>query len=181
MMMVKIAIAVAVILTMIVIYAAVTPPAFLLTREITINAPAAVIFEHLNNPRKFDVWNPWTKSDPNLKMIYEGPVEGMGASCIWNGNSQVGEGKMTIIESTPTSLVKSRLDYIRPFPSTAEAVFTLKPDGAQTVVAWSISGDRPFVPRLMNVVLNIDKMIRDTFDKGLGKLKEISEAQAAKN
>src|SRR5688572_4919064 len=84
------------------------PATFRYTRRVTIAAPAAELFEQVNDLRKFQEWNPWAKVDPQCRITYSGPATGVGSSYEWKGNKQVGEGAMTIIESKPDRLVRAR-------------------------------------------------------------------------
>ncbi len=49
----------------------------------------------------WNAWSPWAKMDPAMKQAYEGPSAGAGAIYTWAGDREVGEGRMTITESTP--------------------------------------------------------------------------------
>ena len=73
------------------------------------------------------------KLDPNVKAP-SATESGVGAVCSWDGNSSVGAGSCTIIESKPGELVRCRMDWKRPMTGTATVDFTFKPEGDQTVV-----------------------------------------------
>jgi hypothetical protein len=168
-------------------YVALKPADFQISREIRIAASADAIYPYLNNPKKMDTWNPWTKIDPQVKMAYSGPEAGVGAVSSWEGNKDIGAGSSTIVESVPNRLVRSRLDFLKPFKSTSMTDFTLTQEGAQTVVKWSMSGKSPFIPRvfctLMTIATNMDmdKMVGGNFEKGLAELKTIVEKPIAQN
>ncbi|MBL8013471.1 MAG: SRPBCC family protein, partial [Candidatus Omnitrophica bacterium] len=115
--------------------------------------------------------------DPNSKISYEGASSGVGAVFKWAGNNQVGEGSNTIVESRPGELITIRLDFIKPFPGTSSAEFTFKPEGAGTMVTWSMSGKNNFIGKAMSLVMNCDKMVGGQFEKGLAGLKQVSEAK----
>ena len=125
---------------------------------------------------KWQEWSPWAKLDPNAKTTFEGPQSGVGSAFAWAGNSQVGEGKMTIIESQPNESVKFKLDFAAPFESTSQAEFQLKPEGSGTNVTWSMTGERPFLARAICIVFNGDKMVGETFEKGLANLGSVATA-----
>jgi len=95
------------------------------------------------------------------------------------GNSQIGEGRMTITESRPSELVRMRLDFLKPFASTAVAEFTFVPEGGRTVVTWSMTGRRNFAAKAMCLVMSMDSMVGGQFDKGLAALKSLSEVTGA--
>jgi hypothetical protein len=56
--------------------------------------------------RSATAWSPWEKVDPALQRAYDGPKAGTGAVYAWQGNKDVGEGRMTITESRPGELVR---------------------------------------------------------------------------
>ena len=161
-----------------VIVAALQPTNFHISRQATIAAPPAAVFPHVNDLSKWRAWSPWENLDPDLKRTYEGPSSGEGASYAWVGNSQVGEGRMTITESKPNDLVRIRLEFIKPFQATNQSEFTFEPSGGQTAVTWSMTGKNTFMGKAMSLVMNMDKMIGKNFEDGLAKLKNVSEADA---
>lgn len=160
-------------------YVATLPSEFKVGREATINATPAAIFPHVNSTRKMDAWNPWMKVDPQVKITYSGPETGVGSMSTWEGNNDIGAGSATIVESVPNQLVRTRLDFLKPFAGTSMVEFTLKAEGTQTVVSWSNSGKSQFIPRIFCTLMrvNMDKMMGEMFEKGLADLKGRVEAE----
>jgi hypothetical protein len=76
-----------------------------------------VVFDQVNDFRKWEPWSPWAKLDPSMKSTYDGTTNGTGATCHWVGKKDVGEDRMTILESTPTSKLPIKLEFIKPFES----------------------------------------------------------------
>src|ERR1043166_1982829 len=130
---------------------AVQPAEFHITRTATMAASPAAIFAQVNNLRKWEAWSPWAKLDPHAQTSYDGPRYGKGASMSWAGNSQVGEGKMTITESHPNEKILFRLDFVKPLTATNEAEFAFKPKNGQTEVSWSMSGHKGFLGKAMGL------------------------------
>ncbi len=157
-------------IAVVLILAAMKPNEFRVERNILINAPVAAVFEQVNDPRKANGWMPWLKADPNAKVVYEGPAVGVGAASYWNGNKNVGEGRMTIIESRP-ELVKTKLEFFKPFKAVNTGEFALAPEGKATRLTWRMYGPSNFLNKVMSVVMNCDKMIGSQFEKGLAELK----------
>lgn len=151
------------------------PSEFHVQRSATMAAPPSAVFEHVNDFHKWEAWSPWAKLDPNCKNTYEGPTAGQGAILRWAGNSEVGEGSMTILESKPSELVRIQLHFIKPFEDTAITEFNLKPDGDKTKVTWSMSGKNTFIGKIFCLFMNMDKMIGDNYDEGLANIKGIVE------
>jgi hypothetical protein len=177
-MLKKILIALAVIVIVLVVIVALQPSEFRVVRSATISAPVPVVFAQVNNFHNWNAWSPWAKLDPAMKQTYEGAPAGTGAVSTWAGNSQVGEGRMTITDSRPGELVRIKLEFMRPFRATNTAEFTFKPEGNQTAVTWSMAGEKNFMAKAFGLFMNMDKMIGDDFEKGLANLKSVAEAAA---
>jgi hypothetical protein len=175
MILVYILIAIAVIIIGLIVLVVIQPTDFRVVRTATVSAPASDVFAQVNDFHKWEAWSPWAKIDPAMKQTYEGAPAGTGASYAWNGNNQVGEGRMTITESRPSDLIRIKLDFFRPFAATNQAEFTFKPDGKQTVVSWSMTGKRNFMFKAMGLFMSMDKMIGGQFEKGLASMKAIVE------
>ncbi|HET6281492.1 MAG TPA: SRPBCC family protein [Polyangia bacterium] len=163
------------------VFVATRPDAYRVERSQKIEAPADVVFAQLDNFKAWSEWSPWDKLDPNMKKTYEGPAQGVGASYAWQGNDKVGKGKMTVTEVTPPTAIAYRLEFIEPFASVAQTRFTVKPEGEKaTLVTWAMEGKNNFIGKGFGVFMDMDKMIGKDFEKGLGSLKTIVEAEAAK-
>lgn len=143
-------------------------------------ATPAAVFDQVNDFHKWDAWSPWAKMDPNAKTSYEGPTSGVGAKFGWSGNSDVGEGSMTIVESKPNDLVRIRLDFTRPMAGTSDVELKLEPQGEQTKVTWSMAGKNNFIAKAVSLFMDCEKMVGDQYDKGLANLKAIVEAKPEK-
>ena len=152
------------------------PSEYRVARTATISAPAPAVFAQVNDFRKWEAWNPWAKLDPAMKQAYEGAPAGTGASYTWAGNHEVGAGRMTITDNRPSELIRIRLDFLKPFAATSTAEFTFKPEGNQTVVTWSMTGQKNFMAKAVHLVMNMDKMIGGNFEKGLAEMKAVVEA-----
>lgn len=175
-MLAKILSALAVLVVGFLLFVASRADTFRVERSLTIAAPPAEIFPHINDLKKARVWSPWMKLDPAAKVAFEGPSAGVGAASTWSGNNQVGEGRQSITESRPGEFVQLKLEFKRPFASTCTAEFTLKPDGTRTVATWAMFGENNFLSKAACIFMNQDKMIGDPFEEGLAKLKALAEA-----
>ena len=156
------------------------PPTFRVERSATINAPPGVVFDQVNDLRKWQAWSPWENIDPNLRRTYEGPPAGAGSAYAWQGNAKVGQGRMTITESRPNELIRFKLEFLKPFKAANSADFTFVPQGGQTTVNWSMQGQNNFMFKAMGMFFSMDKMVGRDFEKGLGNLKSVVEAPAAR-
>lgn len=163
------------------VFIAMQPADFRVERSIAISAPAAVVFVQVNDFHNWDAWSPWLKLDPDAKNSYEGPSSGTGAVFKWSGNGNVGEGSMTIMESQPEERIDIKLEFVRPFAGVNTAEFRFKPDGDQTIVSWSMWGERNFVSKAIGLCISMDRMIGDKFEEGLTAMKSTAEAEFEKS
>jgi len=177
-MLIKILIALAVIVVVFVVIVAMQPSEFGVVRSATISAPAPALFAQVNDFHKWEAWNPWGKLDPTMKQAYEGAPAGTGAIYTWSGNNEVGEGRMTITESRPSDLIRIKLEFFKPFAATNTAEFTFKPEGNQTAVTWSMTGNNNFLAKAVHLFMNMDKMVGGQFEKGLAQMGSVVEAAA---
>lgn len=152
------------------------PDSFHIERSATMAAPASAVFEQVNDFRKWEKWNPWAKLDPQAKNTFEGPAAGPGSIFRWAGNSDVGEGSMTILESRPNELIRIKFHMVKPLEDTAITEFIFKPDGDKTAVTWNMSGQNNFLEKAFCLFMNMDKMIGEKYDEGLANIKGIVEA-----
>jgi len=172
----KILIGLAVIIVVLVVIIALQPSHYTVERSATMNAPAGAVFAQVNDFHRWNAWSPWAKLDPAMKQTFEGAPSGTGAVYTWAGNKDVGEGRMTITESHPGDLIKIKLEFIKPFAATNATDFAFKPQGNQTTVTWTMSGDKNFIAKAFGIFMNMDKMVGGDFEKGLAQLKLIVEA-----
>jgi len=156
-------------------YASTRPDTLRVQRSATIKAPPDKIFPLITDLRRWSVWSPWEKKDPAMKRTFGGVDSGQGAVYAWQGNSDVGEGRMEIVEATPPSKVAIQLDFIKPLEGHNVAEFTLKPKGDATDVTWVMYGPTPFIGKVLGIFMNMDAMIGKDFEAGLASLKAAAE------
>jgi uncharacterized protein YndB with AHSA1/START domain len=170
-----IAVILAIAIAVVLILAATKPGRFSVRREITVNAPAEKIFPLINDFHQWVAWSPYEHRDPALKRTYSGVESGKGAVYAWDGNNNVGSGRMEILESTPSSKIVIKLDFFKPFEGHNTAEFTMLPQGDATNVTWLMHGPSPFMGKIMHVFINMDRMVGKDFEIGLANLKRLTE------
>lgn len=162
-----------------VIYVVMMPSEFRYQRSAVINAPATAVFPLINDFHQWGEWSPWEHIDPNLKRSYEGPDSGVGSVYSWIGNGNVGQGKMTILESKPGDLISIKLQFIKPFAGLCPTTFKLEPSASGTKVTWTMEGKNHFIAKAMSLFINMDKMIGKNFEDGLAKMNTAAQAKVA--
>ena len=170
-----VALILAVAIAIILVLAATKPDTFRITRAAAIKAPPEKIFPLIDDFRQWGKWSPWEGRDPALKRTFSGAERGKGAVYAWDGNRNVGAGRMEILEAEASSRVLIKLDFIKPFEGHNTAEFTMLPQGGATTISWVMQGPVPFMGKLMHVFMNMDNMIGKDFEAGLANLKKLAE------
>ena len=171
-----IAVILAIALALVLILAARKPDTFSVMREIDIKAPPESIFPLISDFHRWSAWSPWESRDPAMRRSFSGAASGKGAVYGWEGNSNVGSGRMEIIEAAAPVKIAIKLDFIKPFEGHNTAEFSLRPQGEATHVTWLMRGSCHFMAKIMHLFINMDAMIGKDFAAGLSGLKRVSES-----
>jgi uncharacterized protein YndB with AHSA1/START domain len=144
-------------------------------RVAAIKAPPEKLFALISDFREWRAWSPYEDRDPDLQRSYSGAANGKGAVYEWNGNKNVGSGRMEILDAPAPRKVVIKLDFLKPFEAHNTAEFTFVPQGDTTNVTWLMHGPAPLMSKVMQVFMNMDNMIGKDFAAGLANLKRITE------
>ena len=170
-----IGIVIVVLVAAVLILAATKPDTFRVQRAASIKAPPEKIFALIKDFNRWGAWSPWEKKDPAMKRTFGATTSGKGAVYAWEGNKDVGQGRMEIAESVPPSKVALNLDFVKPFKAHNLVEFTLEPKGDATNVTWAMQGDTPYFAKIIHVFINMDQMVGKDFETGLANLKASAE------
>jgi hypothetical protein len=110
-----------------------------------------------------------------MERSFGGAASGKGAVYAWEGNKNVGSGRMEIIDASAPSKIVIKLDFFTPFEGHSTAEFTMLPQGDATDVTWLMHGPAPFMSKVMQVFINLDNMIGKDFEAGLANLKRLAD------
>ena len=170
-----IAVVLAIAIAAVLVLAATKPNTLRVQRAITINSPADRIFPLINDFHQWVTWSPYENKDPAMKRTYSGADSGKGAVYAWDGNKNVGSGRMEILDTSVSSKIVIKLDFFKPFEGHNTAEFTMLPQGDVTNLTWVMHGPAVLMTRVMQVFINLDHMIGRDFEAGLANLKQLTE------
>jgi uncharacterized protein YndB with AHSA1/START domain len=174
-----IAVVLAIVIAIVLILAATKPNTFSVQRATTVRAPPERIFPLINDFHQWGSWSPYENKDPAMKRSFSGAADGKGAVYGWEGNKNVGSGRMEIMDTSKPSKIVIKLDFFTPFEGHNTAEFTMLPQGDATSlitnVTWLMHGPAPFMSKVMQVFINLDNMIGKDFEIGLANLKRLTE------
>ncbi len=147
-------------------------------RTIDINAPSSTVYNQVNELKNWVNWSPWAKIDPNTVWKYSEPSSsGIGAYYTWSSsNNNVGNGKMTILDTKPNEHVRYKLEFEGMGESLVSFNLTAK-DSSNTKVAWTLDKDNGLNPISRWLGILMDKMMGPDYEKGLANLKAYCETR----
>jgi Polyketide cyclase / dehydrase and lipid transport len=154
------------------------PGSFHIERSAQVSAPPGVVFSIINDLHQWGLWSPWDKLDPNMEKTYSGAPVGPGAVYAWTGNSKVGAGRNTLLESKADEFVSMKLEMFRPFACTNQVTFKLVPAEGGTRVSWIMDGKNNFMGKAVSLFMNMDALVGKNFEEGLAKLNTAAQAEA---
>ena len=165
----------AIAVTVLLVRATRQPNAFAYARSVVVDAPAERIFPLIADPVAFNTWNPFNE-EPTIKGAYSGPSRGPGARYTFE-SKRAGTGYTEIVEEQAPHHLAVRLVMTKPFACDNRVEFRLEPVAGGTRVTWAMSGPMTLLSKVMNQLIDCERMCTSQFDRGLAKLKFITEAQ----
>lgn len=141
------------------------------SRSRVINAPADVIFNHVNDFKEWPKWDPWSEAFGDMIIIYSGNDKGVGAKYSWSGEES-GDGNMEIITTTPYISIDQVINFVTPFESRSDIYWRFKKVEGGTSVTWGMKGEMDFFSRAM--AASMDEIMEKYLLRGLEKLDSIS-------
>lgn len=176
-MALKIVLGIAVLLLVFLIFVSTREGKFSYERSGVINAAAAKIFPYISDMKMGALWSPYEKKDPNMKKTFVGPGDQAGSVMEFDGNAEAGSGKLEILKTVPNESVDIQLTMTKPFAASNLIRYSLTPEGEGTRFTWAMSGDGGFLGKLLNTLIDCEKMVAGDFEVGIQNLKQVVEAQ----
>jgi effector-binding domain-containing protein len=140
--------------------------------QIQIDANPATVFALTNDFHRFTLWSPWLDTDPNARIVYSGPIRGVGATMTWDG-AIIGTGTQQITASDAFERVEFA---INPGESgEARAWFDFVADNGMTTAIWTFETDYGYNVVGRYFALLLAGVVQRDNTKGLESLKELAE------
>lgn len=165
---------IAVLLVTTLVLAATKPDIFEVRRTAAIKAPPEKIAAVIEDFQTWGQWSPYEKVDPDMKRTYSGAQAGRGAVYEWDGDSNIGAGRMEIVEASPKGVgIDFRMS--RPMTCHNEIAFTLEPAGDSTNVTWMMRGPNTYFGKVIQTFISMERMVGSQQEEGLQNLKTLLE------
>lgn len=151
------------------------PSRFMYSRSGVYQAKPEKIFPYLASFKKGNEWSPYMRVDPNMKVTYGGNDGEVGSTLDFDGNMEVGTGRLEITRIVPNELVEMKLTMIKPIAGESMIHYALEDDNGATKFTWSMEGESGFFGKLMSVLIDCEKMMTEQYDKGIANLRPLVE------
>ena len=153
------------------------PGSIELTRTVEVAASPDDVRPFARDLRLWNQWSPWADIDPSVQNAFSEPSAGLGAWYTWQGNDEVGKGKMTVSADEPKRIVHA-IAFEQPMEDVATSTITWMGDTEKTTISWTFRQEAGFTTKAANLVLDIEGMLTKDYDKGLARLKPLVEEAA---
>lgn len=149
------------------LYVTTKPDHYEVKRERLISAPHSMIYEYIDDYRKWSEWSPWQEQDTLASLTYSTPSAGTNAYYSWEGEA-LGEGKMTTEYSAPDSLMQ-KIEFIKPYESKADVTWKLDRKKLGVMVTWGMEGELSFMEKAFMIMQgkDMDALIGPDYERGL--------------
>ncbi|MEL6673031.1 MAG: GyrI-like domain-containing protein [Bacteroidota bacterium] len=151
------------------------PNEYTVSRTAQIEAPQSLIYDYARHFEHYQRWNPWSSKDPNMTSEIKGTDGTVGAVYSWAGNEEVGTGNQEIMQLVANERILSKVNFITPFESSADAAIDIKASGSGSEVSWGFKTRFPFPFNIMGLFMDLDAQVGNDYEKGLQNLKAMTE------
>jgi uncharacterized protein YndB with AHSA1/START domain len=161
--------------------AALRPNTWHVERSTVMAAPRPVVWALVSDVSRYAEWSPFLK-DPEMKKEVVANPGVVGSTYAWDGNAEVGAGKMTYTNAKPGERIDIALEFTRPLPGTNQVAYLLADEAQGTKMTWTMDGTYEGVPgfagKVLGMLFDMDTMVGGEFEKGLANVKAIAEREA---
>lgn len=150
-------------------------------KSITINAPAAVIFEQVSQLSNFNRFSVWGAQDSTIRYTLSGTDGTPGSSIAWKGDPDIsGEGRIELVSLTRPHTISHTIHFSMPQKGKAASIFSLaETEKNRTTVTWSFELFTPRPKNIFNLFYDLDKEMGRDFETGLAAMKLYIESGLA--
>jgi len=156
------------------------PREYRMEKTIVINAPKELVFEHVRYWRNWDAWSPWIEMDSLMVSKIEGTDGEIGSVYSWVGDPKLtGQGEMKTTAVKVNEEIAYHTHLYHPWERESDGYLRLTDEAGAVNVVWAFYGETPFPWNVGMVFINLDDVVGKDFERGLVRLKQICETEAA--
>ncbi|MBX2828400.1 MAG: SRPBCC family protein [Flavobacteriaceae bacterium] len=125
-----------------------------LSESKVINAPAALVFDKVNDLTTWEDWGPWKEEDPTMVFTYGQTTSGEGANYAWDGEM---DGSITTTQVTENKEILQDLTLITPGGERNPNVYwNFEEVEEGTKVTWGMKGEHTFMDKVYYAFSGMD-------------------------
>lgn len=146
-------------------------------KSISIDAPVDKVWQNTNTLKAMDQWNPWNSLDVGMRKDWSGTVGQPGEKMCWDSeNKKAGKGCQEVKKvDHKNRRIDTSIKFLAPYTSEANSYVMVVPEGNKTRAIWGFTSKIPYPFTMMTLFMDMENTIGKEYQKGLSKLKEISE------
>lgn len=139
--------------------------------QITINKPAAEVFNYIKLIKNQERYSKWVMADPDMKKTLTGTDGTVGFIYAWESNDKgVGQGAQEITSLADNTRITTEIRFIKPFEGTGYVtMITDEMRHDETRVTWIMEGKSKYPMNIVNVFMG--NMLRNDMQLSLQNLK----------
>jgi hypothetical protein len=132
-----------------------------------------VCFDKVANLNNYREWNPFSLMEPDASKQITGTPKTVGHKYTWEG-TKIGKGSLTIKKLQAHKSVDLDLEFLKPWKSKADDIWTFEEVNGNTKVTWKNQGGLTYpAARLLGPF--ITKNLSQQFETGLNNIKKLCE------
>ncbi|MCE2496747.1 MAG: SRPBCC family protein [Flavobacteriales bacterium] len=150
------------------------------SRERVMDDSPEAIFAQISDVNNWKNWSMWYEIDQEATYEYSDPGSGEGAWYSWESeNPNLGKGKLTIVEVTPSTGMKTRIEFEG--KGRVDGTWELTETEEGTKVFWSADMEFPFFQRWVGIWVGMmmDGALGPQFEGGLANIDSVASAMGA--
>lgn len=133
-----------------------------------LDAPAGPVFAVLSDFGSYDRWW-WKPAEGRMATKIDGQPGAVGHRYQWKSSEGI-EGELSLVEAAPPERLRLRLYFKRPYDSSADIEYALRPVGAGSEVSLTIRGDKSFNEKLLFMFYDMQQLMSEDLQLNLERL-----------
>lgn len=143
----------------------------------SMQVPAAVLYEKVNNYESWQQWGPWMQMDPDIEISLGDTVVGDGAGYSWESDHiDIGSGSIVTVNTTQNKNIIQDISFKHLFgTATHQMYWTFTPDenGLSTTVDWGLKGELSLLEKVLAAFSSSSKTPTiQLYEQGLENLEQ---------
>jgi uncharacterized protein YndB with AHSA1/START domain len=144
----------------------------IIVKSIVVNRSKPEVFDYVKHIKNQDNYSKWNMADPAMKKDYKGTDGTVGFVYYWDSNDKnVGKGEQEIKKISEGERIEMEIRFIKPFEGVAQVYMATETADLGTNVTWSFTNKMKYPSNVIQLFMNMEKMLGNDLQTGLNNLK----------